>query len=436
MDRFFKISERGSSIGTECLGGVTTFLTMCYIAAVNPVFLTAAGISFQAALTATCFGAALMTLAMGLIVNRPIALASGMGLNAVVAYSICIGAGADWRVGMACVFVEGIVIFLLVLCGLREAIMRAIPFALREAICIGIGIFIALIGLKGGGIVVSSEATVVAMGDFTSPVVIVAFISIALAAVLYMLHVKGGLIISILVATVVGIPLGVTQLPQSWSFGLDFSCFAAPFQAVDGQMALLQVFVKPTLLLFTFSLLMTDFFDTFGALFALGRRGDFIDENGQVKDLKGILLVDSAAAAVGGFLGASSITTYSESAAGESEGARTGLSNVVIAILFIICAFLSPIIGMVSSAATCGVLVVVGFLMMSEVTKIDWGEVSLALPAFATIIAIPLTYSITDGIGIGFLLYVIMMVFSGRAREVKPLMWGAAAAFLLVFIFA
>lgn len=230
MERFFKIKARGSSVGTEVMGGLTTFLTMSYIVAVNPAILTAVGISFSAALTATCFGAAIMTVAMGLITNRPLALASGMGINAVLAYSICLGQGVDWRVGMACIFLEGIVILLLVVCGLREAIMRAIPVSLRRAIGIGIGLFIAFIGLKSGGIVVTSSSTLVTMGSLAEPVAIVAIVSLVVAIVLQTTHVKGGLIISIIVATIVGIPLGVTALPTDWNFGLDFSCFAAPFQ--------------------------------------------------------------------------------------------------------------------------------------------------------------------------------------------------------------
>lgn len=390
MERFFKIKARGSSVGTEVMGGLTTFLTMSYIVAVNPAILTAVGISFSAALTATCFGAAIMTVAMGLITNRPLALASGMGINAVLAYSICLGQGVDWRVGMACIFLEGIVILLLVVCGLREAIMRAIPVSLRRAIGIGIGLFIAFIGLKSGGIVVTSSSTLVTMGSLAEPVAIVAIVSLVVAIVLQTTHVKGGLIISIIVATIVGIPLGVTALPTDWNFGLDFSCFAAPFQMTpDGTLAIVQVFVKPVLLLFVFSLLMSDFFDTMGTVLAVGQKAEFVDDKGEVEDLKPILMVDSAAAAIGGFVGASSITTFVESASGAAAGSRTGLSNIVTGVLFFICAFLAPVIGMVSEAATCGALVVVGYLMMSEVGKIDWRDISVAFPAFLVILGIP-----------------------------------------------
>ena len=436
VDKFFKISERGSSVSTEIVGGLTTFLAMSYIIAVNPAMMEAAGIPFNAALTATCFGAAIMTVAMGLFANRPIALASGMGINAIVAYSLCLGLGVDWRVAMAVIFLEGILILLLVLCGLRKAVMDAIPVALRRAIGIGIGLFIAFIGLKGGGFIAADESTLLALGDLTSPAAIVGVVSIVIAVILTALKLKAGLLISIVVATIVGIPLGVTPLGGDFSFLPDFSAFAAPFQTTPGgTIAIVEVFLQPILLLFVFSLLMSDFFDTMGTVVAVGSRAKFVDKNGDVEDIKPILTVDSTAAAVGGFIGASSITSFVESVSGAAAGARTGLSNIVIGIAFAVCAFLAPVIGMVSGAATCGALVVVGYLMMTEIGEIDWSDISSAFPAFITIAGIPLTYSIANGIGFGFISYCIIMVVQGKARQVKPLMWVAAAAFLVAFIF-
>lgn len=437
MDKFFKISERNSTIGNEIIGGLTTFLAMAYIIAVNPSLLEAAGIPFDAALTATCLGAAVMTVAMGIVANRPIALASGMGINAIVAYTLCLGETAvDWRVAMAIVFLEGIVILVLVLCGLRKAIMDAIPASLRHAIGIGIGLFIAFIGLKGGGLIVADEATILAFGDISSPIVIVSLVSILLAVVLQALNVKGGLLISIVLATIVGIPLGVTPLPTEWNFGLDFSAFAAPFQVVPGTdtIAIVQVFLQPALLLFVFSLLMSDFFDTMGTVVAVGEQGKFVDKDGNVEDVQPILAVDSVAAAAGGFFGASSITSFVESTSGAAAGARTGLSNIVVGVLFVVFAFFAPVIGMVSASATCGALVVVGYLMLSDVTNIDWSKIEHAFPAFITIVGIPLTYSITNGIGFGFISYCVIMAVQGKAREVKPLMWVAAAAFAAMFV--
>lgn len=436
MEQFFKIKQRGSSVGVEVLGGLTTFLAMAYIVAVNPSILSAAGIPFDAALTATCLGAAVMTIAMGLIANRPIALASGMGINAVVAFGMCAGLGVDWRIAMAVVFVEGIIILILVLCGLRKAVMDAIPVGIRQAIGIGIGLFIAFIGLKGAGLIISDDSTLIALGNLADPACLIALLSLVVAIVLYVMNVRGALLISIVVATLAGIPLGVTIIPTEWSFGLNFETFAAPFQQVDGAMAVVQVFLQPALLLFVFSLLMSDFFDTMGTVVAVAQQAEFIDEEGNVEDIQPILAVDSAAAAVGGFFGASSITSFVESTSGAAEGARTGLSNIVVGVLFLVCAFLAPLFGMVSSAATCGALVVVGYLMMTDVGEIDWKSPEIAFPAFLIIVGIPMTYSITNGIGFGFIAYVLLMIARGKIAEIKPLMWVAAIAFLVMFIFA
>jgi adenine/guanine/hypoxanthine permease len=437
MESFFKIKARGSSVSREIVGGLTTFLAMAYIVAVNPSILSDAGIPFQAALTATCIGAAIMCLLMGLISNRPVALASGMGLNAVVAYTICLGEVAfDWRIAMAIILIEGVVILILVLCGLRKAVMDAIPVDLRRAIGIGIGLFISFIGLKGGGIIAVSDSTLITVGNLTDPACIVAVICIAIAILLWVLKVRGALLISIVVGVIIGIPMGVTTLPTEWNFGLDFSTFGAPFQTTpDGGMAILKALTTPSLLLLAFSLLMCDFFDTMGTVVAVAQQGDFIDEEGNVEDIQKILAIDSVAAIAGGLFGCSSITSYVESTSGVADGARTGLSNIVVAIMFVICAFLAPLFGMVSGSATCGALVVVGFLMMSDIGMIDWKSPEIAIPAFLTIIMIPFTYSITTGIGFGFISYVLVMLFRGKVKEIKPLMWIAALAFLAYFIF-
>ena len=435
MDRFFKIRERGSSPVTEVIGGVTTFFTMAYIVIVNPSILMAGGIPFDACLTATCLSAAATTALMGIIVNRPVALAAGMGLNAMVLGQCLIG--VDWRVAMACVLLEGVVCLALVLLGLREAIMKAVPFSLRHSIGIGIGLFIAFMGLRDCGLVVPSESTGVAFGDITSPATIVGIVSIVLAIVLQARKVTGALLWSIVGATVVGIPLGVTVAPDALVAGLDFSAFAAPFQATpDGAIALLKVFTEPMLIFFVFSFLMSDFFDTMGSTLAIAKKADFATPNGDLEDARAILAVDAGGAIIGGFLGSSSVTTYIESCAGASTGARTGLSNLVVAGLFILCAFFAPVFGVVPVAATSGTLVVVGYLMLAEVTVIEWKKIELALPAFFVIIGISLFSSITMGIGAGFIFHCLIMAIMGKAREVHPLMWGAAGAFLLNFLIA
>ena len=435
METFFKAGERGSSVGQEIRAGLTTFLAMAYIIAVNPSLLTAAGIPAAAAVTSTCIGAGIMTILMGIFANRPLACASGMGVNAVFAYSLTGLAGGDWHAASAVIFIEGVAILILVLCGLREAIMDAIPVSLRHAISVGLGLFIAMIGLADAGIIVADESTMVALGDVFSPTFLVGLISIVVTIVLYAMNIKGSLLLGIVIAVVAGIPLGVTQMPAGIVSGLDFTTFGAPFQADEaGVMGIAKVVTNPTLLVFAFSLMMSDFFDTMGTAMAVAKQGEFLEPDGRVRDIKPILIVDSAAAAVGGLVGASSITTFVESASGAADGGRTGLSSVVAGVLFIIAAFFSPLISVVSSAATCGALVFVGYLMMSEVTEIDWSDLLEGLPAFLIVAGVPLTYSISNGIGFGFIAYVVVSAVTGQLKKVKPLMWVAAFAFLIYFL--
>ena len=437
MDKFFKISERGSSIGTEVIAGITTFLTMAYIIFVNPSILSLdgapIGVPWAGALTATGLGAAVMCIAMGIFANRPIALASGMGLNAVVAYSLIGGMGLDWRVAMAIIFAEGVVILLLVLVGLREAIMNAIPVDLRRAIGVGIGLFIAFIGLKEGGLVVANDATTVALGDLTQPAAIIALVGLVVTVGLRALKVKGDVLLGIVAATIASLALGVSELPTGILQTPDFSTMFAPFQQVNGSMALMQIFT-PVLLLTMFAILMTDFFDTMGTLVGVGEEAGFVDDDGNVEDVRAMLVVDSSAAAVGGLMGASSITSYIESASGVGDGGRTGLSVIVTGLLFLAAVFFAPLIGVVSAPATAGALIFVGYLMMMPVRKIDWSVMEVAFPAFLIIIGIPLTYSITNGIGMGFVMFILAMVAAGRIKEIKPLMWVASLSFLIVFL--
>ena len=435
MEKFFKMGERGSSTGQEIRAGLTTFLAMAYIIAVNPSLLAAAGVPMNAAVTSTCVGAGIMTIFMGLFANRPLACASGMGINAVVAYTLAALNGADWQVSMAVIFVEGCAILILVLCGLREAIMDAIPVSLRHAISVGLGLFIAMIGLADGGIIVANEATMVSFGDVTSPTFLVGLISIVATVILYSMNIKGSILIGIIIAVLCGIPLGVTQMPSGIVSALDFSSFGAPFMADStGTVAVVKVLTTPILLVFAFSLMMSDFFDTMGTAMAVAKQGEFLNEDGTVENIREILIADSAAAAVGGLVGASSITTFVESASGAADGGRTGLTSVFTGVLFILAAFFAPVISVVSSAATCGALVIVGFLMMTDVVDIDWTDLLEGFPAFMVIAGIPLTYSISNGIGMGFIAYVIVALVTGRAKKIKPLMWVATAAFVVYFL--
>jgi AGZA family xanthine/uracil permease-like MFS transporter len=469
MDRFFRLAERGTSVRTEFLSGVTTFLTMAYIVFVNPGILSAAGVPFEGAVTATTLGAALMCAAMGLIANRPLALASGMGLNAVVTFSI-VGfhqANVPWQVGMSVIFVEGILIFLLVLSGLREAVMNAIPHDLKRAIGVGIGLFITLIGLVEGGLIRPDAATVVALGDLTRPYVLVTLAGLFAILAFLALRVRGEILWGIAVAGVAALLLGVTKLPDAVVGRPDFSTFLAPFQTVAGPSgtsgpAVLRIFT-PALLFAVFAVMLTDFFDTMGTVISIGEQAGFIDADGKVPGIREILLVDSAAAAVGGLFGASSITTYIESAAGVAEGGRTGLSAIVTGALFLVAGFFTPIVKMIGGGfpvanaerfasfagpvatgivaganfiafpITAGALVIVGYLMMRTVREIPWDDMEEAFPAYLTIVGIPLTYNISYGIGLGFISHVALKVFHRKAGSVHPLMWAVSAAFLLAF---
>lgn len=437
MESFFKLRERGSNLGQEARAGLTTFLAMAYIIAVNPSLLSAAGVPASAAVTATCLGAGIMTICMGVFANRPLACASGMGINAVVAFTLTEVAGGDWHAAMAVIFIEGVAILALVLCGLREAIMDAIPISLRHAISVGLGIFIAMIGMANAGIIVANESTLVSFGDISNPLFIVGLVSIVATVVFQCLQIKGALLLGIIVAVLAGIPLGVTTAPAGIVSGLDFSTFGAPFQVDEtGVMGIAKVITTPVLLVFAFSLMMSDFFDTMGTAMAVAKQGEFLNDDGTVEDIRPILIVDSVAAAAGGFFGASSITTFVESASGAADGGRSGLTSVVTGLLFVVAAFFAPIISVVSSAATCGALVMVGYLMMSEAAEIEWGNILEGFPAFMIIAGIPLTYSISSGIGLGFIAYVLVAAATGNIKKVKPLMWVAAAAFLVYFLIA
>jgi AGZA family xanthine/uracil permease-like MFS transporter len=464
VEKFFKFTERGTNLRTEILAGITTFMTMAYIIFVNPGILSAAGVPFAGAATATALGAALMCVCMGVFTNRPFALASGMGLNAVVTFSV-IGfaqSNVPWQVGMSVIFAEGIIILLLVLTGLREAVMNAIPLDLKRAIGVGIGLFITTIGLNEGGFIKPNSATLVSLGDFTQKYVWVAVIGLLAILMFMALKVKGDILWGILVATAAALLFGITKWPTGGIVAApDFGTFLAPFQQVKGGLALTQIFT-PALLLLVFAIMLTDFFDTMGTVISVGEQAGFVDKTGKVPGIKGILVVDSIAASVGGLFGASSITTYIESAAGVAEGGRSGLTSMVTGALFAIAAFFAPLVGMIGGGfdtgnaehfgqlagagftvpggsyfmypITAGALIVVGFLMMRTVREIPWTDLEEAFPAFLTIVGIPLTYNISYGIGFGFISYVIIKVFHGKTKDVHPLMWIVSAAFVVTFV--
>src|SRR3954462_1689990 len=440
LDRYFGYMARGWSLRIESLGGLSTFLTMSYILFVNPAILSAAGVPFDAVAVGTALAAAVTTFAMGVIANYPFALASGLGLNAVVAFDVILGRKLPWQTGMAVVVVEGLVAVVLVAAGAREAVMRAIPNSLKLAIGVGIGLFITLVGLREGGIVVNNAATGIGLGDLTSGPAEIALLGIFVAGALTVRGVRGALLIGVATSTVAGLIFGILDVPNAVAHAPQSSDFSTIGDSLSHIGDALTVALIPVI----FALFMTDFFDTLGTAYGLGEAGGMINEKGELPRIGRVLMVDSAAAAVGGTMGVSSVTTYVESGAGVSEGARTGLASVVTAIFFVLAIFFVPIIGLVGQdvqiakdtfihPAIAPAMVIVGFLMMRLVALIDWTDAEVAFPAFMLIAGVPLTFSISAGIGFGVIAHVLVKLAKGKAREGSPLMYFLVPLFLAFF---
>jgi AGZA family xanthine/uracil permease-like MFS transporter len=442
LERRFALSERGTTVRTEAIGGLSTFLTMSYILFVNPAILSAAGVPTTGVIVATALSAAIATAAMALAANLPFALAPGLGLNAVVAFEIVLGHRLPWQVGMACIVLEGLLALILVIAGLREAVVRAVPNSLKLAIGVGIGLFITLVGLREGGIVVNNPATGIALADLSAGPPLIALAGIFTAAALSVRHVRGALLIGILVSAALGLIFGVMDAPTKVADWPGQAGFSTIGDALDPKWIgdALTLALIPTI----FALFMTDFFDTVGTAVAVGTAGGLVDERGEVPNLRRLLLVDSGAAAMGGAMGASSVTTYVESGAGVSEGARTGLASLVTAGLFLIAIPFVPLIAVVGqqvpyvdktfiSPAVAPALVLVGYLMMRLVAAIDWNDPVSALPAFLVIAGVPLTFSIAAGIGLGVIGYVVAMIVTGQVRRIHPVMWVLVPLFLAYF---
>jgi adenine/guanine/hypoxanthine permease len=445
LGSYFRFSERGTNTRTEVVAGLTTFMTMAYIIFVNPAILgtQGTGLPITGVFFATCVAAAAASIAMGVFANFPVALAPGLGLNAIVAFTLILGLGLSWQQAMAVIVVEGLIVTVLVLTNLREAVMNAIPMSLKFAIAVGIGLFIAFIGLKNGGIVVQNPETYVTLGDFTQGPVLLALFGLVITMALVARGLRGGILIGILVTGIVGMIFGIVPLPGGVvDFRFDTSTIGAGVLAVP---EVLQISLIPVI----FALFMTDFFDTMGTVIAVGQEGKLLDENGRPPRLKRILLIDSLSAAGGGALGASSVTSYIESGAGVAEGGRTGFTSVVVGLLFLLALPFSPLISVFGGAVpipgpeegqifvspvTAPALIVVGFLMMTAVRFIPWDRADEAIPAFLTILTLPLTFNISYGIGFGFISYVLIKLARGRPGEVHPLLYGAAVLFALAFI--
>ncbi len=448
LESLFQLRERGTTVGTEVLAGVTTFMVMAYIIFVNPAILSFASVPalqgqgppFGPTLAVTCLVAALMTLAMGLASNYPLAIASGMGLNAVVAFQLIAGQKLPWPAAMGVIFLEGVAITVLVLTGFREAVMNAIPMSQKRAISVGIGLFILLIGLVNGGIVRPGTGIPVTLGALTTPRVAVAVAGLLLTLLLLALGVRAALLLGIVGATVLAIVVNALAGGQVWALPgvavIPSQVVALPDFSTLGRGLNVEVFVRlgvVAAVLTIFSIMLSDFFDTMGTVIGIGGEAGWLDRDGRLPRLNRVLLVDSLAAVVGGWFSASSATTYIESAAGVSAGGRTGLTSVVVALGFALALFFAPIAGVVPPEATAAALVVVGYLMCTLVREIPFGDLEEGFPALLTMTLMPFTYSITNGIGAGFIAYVFVKLVRGKAAEVHPMMYAAAVAFVVYF---
>ncbi|MCF8999912.1 NCS2 family permease [Acinetobacter nectaris] len=425
LERLFKLTENNTSVKTEAVAGLTTFLTMCYIIIVNPLILSATGMDHGAVFVATCIAAATGCLVMGLLANYPIALAPGMGLNAYFAYSVCLGMHIPWQTALAAVFMSGIIFIAISLVRVREIIVNAIPMSLKFAIGGGIGLFLALVALKNAGIIVANQATTVGLGDVKDPKALLAMLGLFLIVAMHHFRVRGAIIISILVVTAISTFMGLNQ-----------------FKGVVGAIPS----ISPTLLQMDFSGLfsgtligvifvffLVDLFDSTGTLVGVAHRAGIIKDDGKIPRLKKVLMADSTAIVAGAALGTSSTTPYIESASGVAAGGRTGLTAVVVAILFLGCLFLSPLAQSVPSFATAPALLFVAVLMVQGITKIEWSDVTEAVPAFLTIVFMPFAYSIADGIAVGFISYAVIKLLTGKAASVHWMAWIIAGLWVLKF---
>lgn len=431
LNKHFHISERNSTIGREVLGGLVTFLAMAYIIFVNPSILSSTGMDYTSVMLATCLAAAIGTFLTAFMANVPFAQAPGMGLNAFFTYTICLGMGYSWQNALAMVFISGIIFLIITLSPLRNKIINAIPPSLKRAISVGIGLFIALIGLLNAGIVVAND-NLLDLGAITSGAPLLAIIGLIITAILLVFKVKGAILYSILLTTIIGIPLGVTDTTLSFSFS-NLS-IAPTFMKMDfNGLAVMGIMPLITAIL-TFTI--CDIFDTCGTLIGCAAGCNMLDENGNMEQTSATkaLTADAIATVAGSVLGTSTTTTFVESSTGVSAGARTGLASVITGFLFLLACFFAPIAGIVPSAATAPALIIVGVYMMSNVKHIDWNDMEIAIPCFITAVGMPFFYSISDGIGFGIISYVLLKLVRGKFKEIHPLMYILAVLFILMFI--
>lgn len=430
MERFFQLKEHNTTVRTEVIAGITTFLTMAYILAVNPGILSAAGMPADSVFTATALASLIATVVMALVAKLPFALAPGMGLNAFFAFAVVLGMGYSWQFALTAVFLEGIIFLILTFLNIREAIINLIPMNIKRAISVGIGLFIAFIGMQNAGIIVNNDATLVGLGSLGNPTALLAVIGLVITGVMMAFKIRGALLWGIIATTAVGIPMGVTNLEG-------FRLVSAPpsLAPIFLQFEFSRVFtIDMLIVLFTF--LFVDMFDTVGTLIGVSTKAGILREDGSIPRAKQALFADAVGTTVGAMLGTSTVTTYVESAAGVEEGGRTGLTSLTTAGMFLLALFLSPLFLLVPGAATTPALILVGVFMMSPVREIDFSEITEAVPAFLAMVMMPLAYSIAEGIVWGLTSYVVLKVLSGRAKEVGVATYVVAAVFVLHFFIA
>ncbi len=433
LERLFHLKAQGTNVRTEVLAGLTTFMTMAYIVVVNPAILGEAGMPVAAVAAATCLAAGLGSILMGLIANYPLALAPGMGLNAYFTYTVVKGMGVPWETALGCVFISGVAFLILTVAGIRQMIVAAIPRPLFSAVAAGVGLFIAFIGLKDAGVIVANPATAVALGDLTTPTAALALIGLVVIAALQAWRVKGAILIGILLAAIAGWLLGLSKFtPGTYSL----TDLSATFLKMDVGAALhLRGGMGVALLEIIFVFLFVDLFDNVGTLVAVTKKAGLVQPDGTIPRLNRILTADSAATMIGAAAGTSTVCSYIESASGVTAGGRTGLTAVVVGILFLITLFFAPLVQAIPAAATAPALVLVGALMIGSLAEVDWNDPTVAIPAFLTVITIPLTFSIANGLAFGITSYAILKAATGKLRKGDWLLVVLAALFVLRFVY-
>lgn len=434
LEKLFKLKEKGTTVKTEVIAGITTFLAMAYILAVNPNMLQETGLSYDSVFLATALSSGIATLIMGLMANYPVALAPGMGVNALFTYTLVFNMGYSAAAALAAVVVSGLIFLIISVTGIRKAIINAIPQQLKLAIGAGIGFFIAFIGLKNAGIIVGDASTFVALGKLTDPAVLLALFGILVTIILMARKIPAAVFYGLIITAVVGIILGLTgvkgmpEMPSAIvSIDLDTSGFGLFMNGFE------ELFSHPDFIVAIFSLLFVDFFDTAGTLISVANKTNLVNEKGELTNIEQALVADSTGTVIGGMLGTSTVTSFVESTAGVEAGGRTGLTACTTALLFFLAILFAPVLSVVTSAVTAPALVAVGISMATQLSGIEWDDIVFAASGFITVIMMILTYSISDGIAFGFIIYGLTSVVAGRAKSIKPIVWILILIFIAYF---